>query len=60
MAEVVAGTLARAAGENGPGRGDQMYRISYDGSIVEERKFVVMGGITDPVITALNASFQAG
>ena len=39
---------------------DQLYRISYDGSIVDERKFVVMGGVTEPVITALNASFTAG
>ncbi len=60
VAEVGPAQPVAGAGENGPGRGDQMYRISYDGSIVEERKFVVMGGITDPVITALNASFQAG
>ena len=32
---------------------DQLYRISYDGSIVDERRFVVMGGATEPVITAL-------
>ena len=36
---------------------DQLYRISYDGSIVDERRFVVMGGVTEPVITALTASF---
>jgi proteasome alpha subunit len=47
-------------GDGGPGTGDQLYRISYDGSIVEERKFVVMGGVNEPVITALNASFRAG
>ena len=35
--------------------GDQLYRIAYDGSIVEERRFVVMGGVTEPVITALQA-----
>ena len=34
--------------------GDQLYRISYDGSIVEERRFVVMGGVTEPVITSLH------
>jgi len=39
---------------------DQLYRISYDGSIVDERRFVVMGGATEPVITALTASFTAG
>ncbi len=49
-----------APGENGtatPGTGDQLYRIAYDGSIVEERKFLVMGGVTEPVVTALQASF---
>jgi proteasome alpha subunit len=39
---------------------DQLYRISYDGSIVDERRFVVMGGVTEPVITALTASFTPG
>ena len=53
------GTVATSA-DNGPGTGDQLYRISYDGSIVEERKFVVMGGVTDPVITALNSTFTLG
>ncbi|HEY5882076.1 MAG TPA: proteasome subunit alpha [Nakamurella sp.] len=42
------------------GTGDQLYRISYDGSIVEERKFVVMGGVNEPVTTSLTASFRAG
>ncbi|HEY5115479.1 MAG TPA: proteasome subunit alpha, partial [Nakamurella sp.] len=36
---------------------DQLYRISYDGSIVDERRFVVMGGATEPVIAALTESF---
>jgi len=39
---------------------DQLYRISYDGSIVDERRFVVMGGATEPVISALKASFTPG
>ncbi len=51
---------APPAADGSPGTGDQLYRISYDGSIVEERKFVVMGGVNEPVITALNASFRAG
>jgi proteasome alpha subunit len=37
--------------------GDQLYRIAYDGSIVEERRFLVMGGVTEPVITSLQGSF---
>jgi proteasome alpha subunit len=39
---------------------DQLYRISYDGSIVDERRFVVMGGATEPVIAALTESFTPG
>lgn len=39
---------------------DQLYRISYDGSIVDEAHFVVMGGATEPVIASLEASFVAG
>jgi len=60
QATVDGATADRPTGENGPGTGDQLYRISYDGSIVEERKFVVMGGVNEPVITALNASFRVG
>nr|WP_236006940.1 proteasome subunit alpha [Nakamurella leprariae] len=43
-----------------PGGVDQLYRISYDGSIIDESRFVVMGGTTEPVISALNASFSPG
>lgn len=39
---------------------DQLYRISYDGSIVDERRFVVMGGATEPVVTALQNSYSPG
>lgn len=39
---------------------DVLYRISYDGSIVEERRYVVMGGLTEPVLTALQDSFAPG
>lgn len=38
----------------------QLYRISYDGSIVDEREFVVMGGTTEPISTALKASYKPG
>ncbi|MBN9610347.1 MAG: proteasome subunit alpha [Actinobacteria bacterium 69-20] len=39
---------------------DQLYRISYDGSIVDETRFVVMGGSTEPVAAALEESFRSG
>ncbi|WP_405495881.1 proteasome subunit alpha [Nocardia sp. NBC_00511] len=37
-----------------------LYRINFDGSIVDEREFVVMGGNTDPIVTALKGSYQSG
>lgn len=37
-----------------------LYRINFDGSIVDEREFVVMGGNTEPIVTALKASYKAG
>jgi proteasome alpha subunit len=39
---------------------DQLYRISYDGSIVDESRYVVMGGSTEPIAASLNESFVAG
>lgn len=60
VAEVGPPGSVPTANDSAPGVRDQLYRISYDGSIVEERKFVVMGGVTEPVITALNATFQVG
>jgi proteasome alpha subunit len=35
----------------------ELYRITYDGSINDEPHFVVMGGTTEPIITALNDSY---
>src|SRR5947208_1566064 len=35
-----------------------MYRITYDGSINDEPHFVVMGGTTEPITTALNESYS--
>ncbi|MCE5292409.1 MAG: proteasome subunit alpha [Nocardiaceae bacterium] len=37
-----------------------MYRITYDGSIVDERDFIVMGGTTEPINTALKSSYESG
>jgi proteasome alpha subunit len=51
---------AGAGGVGAPVGADQLYRISFDGSIADERKFVVMGGATEPVISALTASFTLG
>ncbi|QCB51148.1 proteasome subunit alpha [Rhodococcus sp. PAMC28707] len=38
----------------------QLYRITYDGSIVDEKEFVVMGGTTEPIVTALRTSYRQG
>jgi proteasome alpha subunit len=38
---------------------DQLYRLSYDGTIVDEPNFLVMGGQAETVAAALKQSFQA-
>jgi proteasome alpha subunit len=40
--------------------GDQLYRITYDGSITDEPEFVVMGGTTEPISTKLKDIYSAG
>jgi proteasome alpha subunit len=35
----------------------ELYRITYDGSINDEPHYVVMGGTTEPISTALNGSY---
>jgi proteasome alpha subunit len=35
-----------------------LYRITYDGSIADEPHFVVMGGTTEPIISALKESYS--
>jgi proteasome alpha subunit len=37
---------------------DQLYRITYDGSITDEPRFVVMGGQTEPISVQLRDSYQ--
>lgn len=37
---------------------DLLYRITYDGSIYEEPDFVVMGGTTEPISTAMRAAYR--
>ncbi|WP_328357338.1 proteasome subunit alpha [Mycobacterium sp. NBC_00419] len=36
----------------------ELYRITYDGSIADEPQFVVMGGTTEPIITALKETYS--
>jgi proteasome alpha subunit len=38
---------------------DQMYHLTYDGSIVDEPNFVVMGGQADTISAAMKDSFRA-
>ncbi|MGQ0574854.1 MAG: proteasome subunit alpha [Pseudonocardia sp.] len=40
--------------------GDQLYRITYDGSISDEPQFVVMGGTTEPISTKLKDTYEEG
>ncbi|MFD1529310.1 proteasome subunit alpha [Pseudonocardia aurantiaca] len=40
--------------------GDQLYRITYDGSITDEPQFVVMGGTTDPISAKLKDTYRPG
>ncbi|MCM6775474.1 proteasome subunit alpha [Nocardia sp. CDC159] len=37
-----------------------LFRVNFDGSIVDEREFVVMGGTTEPIVTALKSSYRPG
>ena len=41
----------------GETKSPELYRITYDGSIADEPHFVVMGGTTEPISTALNDSY---
>ncbi|MDL5158172.1 proteasome subunit alpha [Actinomycetospora termitidis] len=45
-----------ALGENA--ESDQLFRITYDGSISDEPQFVVMGGTTEPISAALKTSYD--
>jgi proteasome alpha subunit len=48
------------AGVGETAEGDQLYRITYDGSITDEPQFVVMGGTTDPISAKLRETYSAG
>src|SRR6185312_5311510 len=42
------------------GGDDQLFKISYDGSITDEGSFVVMGGVTESVSASLKESYTVG
>lgn len=68
--ELCVAEVARSVGEpvpapgetrlGAPGQRDQLYRISYDGSIMEETRYIVMGGATEPVAAAMETHFVRG
>lgn len=51
--ELCVAEVARA----GKPKPSQLYRISYDGSITDETRFLVMGGATEPIAAALKKSY---
>ncbi|MDT4939439.1 MAG: proteasome alpha subunit [Pseudonocardiales bacterium] len=40
--------------------GDQLYRLTYDGTIVDEPGFLAMGGVSDVLTTHMRGSFTPG
>ena len=44
----------------GESKAPELYRITYDGSIVDEHGFIVMGGTTEPIVTARKSSYTEG
>jgi proteasome alpha subunit len=39
---------------------DQIYRLTFDGSVADERGYVVMGGLSEPIASHLAANWAAG
>ena len=57
----VGGDGHRPEGEEGAeGPGLELYHILYDGSIVDEQRFVAIGGDTDPLTRALEQRWEPG
>jgi proteasome alpha subunit len=48
------------AGVGATADADELYRITYDGSITDEPQFVVMGGSTDPISAKLKDTYRSG
>jgi proteasome alpha subunit len=40
--------------------GDQIYRLTYDGTIVDEPEFMVMGGQAEAITSAVRADYERG
>ncbi len=40
--------------------GDQIYRLTYDGSVADEHGFAAMGGLVDPISAELTRLWRAG
>ena len=40
--------------------GDQMYRLTFDGSVADEHGYVVMGGSAEVISTALESTYEEG
>lgn len=40
--------------------GDQMYRLTFDGSVADEQGYVVMGGSADAISTTLESTYEEG
>ena len=47
------------AGVGADPEGDQLYRVTYDGSITDEPQYVVMGGTTEPISAKLKDTYRA-
>lgn len=54
--EICVAEVARAGADGAP----QLYRITYDGSIVDHSSFVVMGGAAEPVTRELSSAYADG
>jgi proteasome alpha subunit len=52
--EIVVAEIGETAEE------DQLYRLTYDGSVADERRFVAMGGQADPIATELGERYREG
>ncbi len=56
VAELGAGVAELGAG----GAGDELYHISYDGTVTDEDRFAVLGGETEAISERLGRDWQAG